>query len=229
MEPRRSLWGPSRPVASTGRPAQHSRADFVASAVEIAEQDGLEAVTMRRLADTLGTGAASAYRHLGSRDDLVDLMIDHVLADYRPPEPTGAQVDDVVIEFVHRLRFTRAHPWLIDALDHSQSLSPQRIRLIEISLARLASHPATGPRKIESLTVLAGLLSIQARYERAGQTLAPEVAEAQVRLLHQAAEDGDHPHLAAALSQPPTAPGEPADERFARVVRGVLEGLLSAY
>lgn len=181
---------------------------------------------MRRLGNELGTGAASAYRHLGSRDDLVELMIDHVLKGYLPPEPTGDPYDDVVADMVARLQFMRAHLWLVDALDHGSTLSPERIRLIEISLSRLAGHPAAGPTKLEALTVLAGMLSIQARHERAGHTLAPEIAEAQIQLLYRAAGDGEHPHLAAALSQPPPAPDEPPDQRFARVLRRTLEGLL---
>jgi len=227
MERRPTVWEPARGPATTGRPAQHSRSDFVRAALEIAERDGLNAVTMRRVADELGTGAASAYRHLGSRDDLVELMIDRLLEGYEVPEPTGDPYDDVIADLVERLRLLRAHPWLNDALDKSANLSPQRIRLFETSLQRLAPHPAAGPTKIEALTVLTGMLSIQARHERTGQILDPEAAQAQIRLLQQAAGDGAHPHLATALSQPPTASDELPDERFARVLRRVLEGLLA--
>lgn len=226
MESQPNLWGPSRARAATGRPAQRSRTDFVAAAVAIAERDGLAAVTMRRLANELGTGAASAYRHLGSRDDLIELMIDHVLEGYAPPRVTGDPNGDVVADLVARLRFMRTHPWLTDALDNSPGLSPERIRLIEISLERLADHPAAGALKIEALTVLGGILSIQARHERTGRTLEPTVAQAQIQLLQQAAGDGDHPHLASALSEPSPAPDESPDDCFARVLRRILEGLL---
>lgn len=226
MKSRPTTWDPSRAPAATGRRAQRSRTDFVAAAVAIAETDGLAAVTMRRLADKLGTGAASAYRHLGSREELVELMIDHVLANYEPPQRAGDPYEDVVADFVQRLRFMRAHPWLADALEMSQGLSPERIRLIELSLERLEGHPADGPTKLEALTVLAGVLSIQARHERAGQTLDPQVARAQIQLLEQAAADGVHPHLAAAMTQPSPTSDESPDDRFARVLRRILEGLL---
>lgn len=225
MKPRPTIWDRSRAPAATGRPAQRSRTDFVAAAVAIAETDGLAAVTMRRLADELGTGAASAYRHLGSREELVELMIDYVLASYEPPGRTGNPHEDVVADLVRRLRFMRAHPWLADALDMSQGLSPERIRLIELSLQRLDAHPADGPAKLEALTVLAGVLNIQARHERAGQTLDPHVARAQIQLLEHAADDGAHPYLAAAMAHPSPSDESP-DDRFARVLRRVLEGLL---
>lgn len=225
METRRTIWETSR-HAATGRPAKRSRADFVAAAIAVAERDGLAAVTMRRIGSELGTGAASAYRHVGSRDDLVDLMIDQALEAYEPPRPTGEPYDDVAAEFVHRLRFIRDHGWLIDAVEGSPRLSPQRIRQVEIGLERLASHPASGPMKVEALTVLAGMLMIQARNERVGRMLDPDVAGAQMELLQRAAGDGSHPHLGNALAEPASI-DESADERFRRVLRRVLEGLLS--
>ena len=192
----------------------------------VAENVGLGPVTMRRVAGELGTGAASLYRYLDTRDDLVDLMIDQTLATYRPPERTGEPHVDVVADLVERLRFIREHPWLIEAIDQRPMLSPQRIRLIELSLARLAEHPAPGPAKIEAVTVLAGMLHAQACHERDGGALDPPVARAQTELLHRAAGDGAHPHLAAALNQPPVPPSEAPDDQFARVLARTLEGLL---
>ena len=221
MEP--SLWNPA-PPATTGRPAQRGRSHIVDAATRIAARDGLAAVTMRRVAGELGTGAASLYRHLASREDLLDLMIDRALADYTPPALLGDALDDVVADLIERVRFLRNHPWLIDALDERPSLSPQRIRLMEIGLERLAGHPAPGATKIEALTVAAGMVSIQVRHEQAGRTLDPDVSRAQIALLHQAA--AENPHLATALGEPPPEPTEAPDERFARVLRGTLQGLL---
>jgi hypothetical protein len=70
------------------------------------------------------------------------------------------------------------------------------------------------------------MLSIQARHERDGRTLDPKIAQAQIELLRQAARDGSHPHLATAFREPPPASDESSDQRFARVLRRVLEGLL---
>lgn len=220
------IWNRTRAAATTGRPPRHGRAEIVSAAIRVAERDGLAAVTMRRVAAELGTGAASLYRHLDTRDDLLDLMIDHILHGYRPPRPTGDPYDDVVADLVQRLRFIRAHPWLIAAMESRPALSPERIRLVELGLARLAGHPAPGPAKIEALTVLAGMLDIQARHERAPQTLDPEIEQAQIELLRRAAADGDHPHLATALGEAPPTPQETPDERFARILHQTLTGLL---
>src|SRR5215468_4033019 len=75
--------------AAVGRPAQRSRAEVTAAAVAIADRDGLEAVSMRRVAAELGTGAASLYRYVETRDELLDLMTDEVAAEYSLPAPSG--------------------------------------------------------------------------------------------------------------------------------------------
>jgi AcrR family transcriptional regulator len=221
-----SIWTRRRTVAATGRPAQRRRADIVAAAIAVAAADGLAAMTMRRVAGELGTGAASLYRHLDTRDDLVDLMIDDVLEQYQSPPILGAPVEDVVADLMARLRFVRAHPWLIDAFEERPELSPQRIRLVELSLERLAQHPADGPTKLEAVTVAAGMLHTQLRHERSGGALDPQVAQAQIELLHRAAADGDHPRLAEVLSRP-TDTAVSSDSRFTGVLGRTLEGLLS--
>ena len=221
-----SIWSRSRATAATGRPAQRTREEIVAAAITVAEKDGLAAATMRRVGAELGTGAASLYRHLETRDDLLDLMIDHVLASYEPPAITGDPGEDVVCDLVARLRFVRPRPWLVDAMDVRAGISPERIRLIELSLARLAPHPADGPVKLGAIGVLAGMVNTQARHEREGGALDPGVAQAQMELLRRLADDGPHPHLARALGEPGTAEAESPDTRFACVLRRVLDGLL---
>lgn len=222
-----SIWTRVRTAAATGRPPQRGRDDIVSAAVAVAERDGLAAVTMRRVAGELGTGAASLYRHLDTRDDLLDLMIDEILREYRPPEVTGDPGADLVADLMQRLRFIRRHPWLTEAIESRPGLGPALIRLLELGLERLAGHPAPAPAKLEAVTVLSGMVYTQARHERQGGALDPDVAAAQVELLRRAAADGDHPHLAEALRRPPSAPTEPADAHFARVLRRTLDGLLS--
>ena len=65
------IW--ARPRALPKGPApSRSRAQIAASAVELADAEGLEAVSMRRVAMMLGIGAASLYRYLESKDELYD-------------------------------------------------------------------------------------------------------------------------------------------------------------
>src|SRR5580693_9468734 len=90
-----SIWV-RREHAAVGRPAQHSRAEITAAAVAIADADGLDAVSMRRVAAEFGTGAASLYRYVSTREDLIDLMIDSTAAEYSLAAPSGDWLADLI-------------------------------------------------------------------------------------------------------------------------------------
>lgn len=83
------------------------------TAILIADAEGLDAVSMRRLAGDLGTKATSLYRYVPSKDALLDLMADAALGEAELPQPTGIWRDDLAaIARAHRTTFHR-HPWLL--------------------------------------------------------------------------------------------------------------------
>src|SRR4051812_32747318 len=82
-------WIWARPARKGRGPApSHTRDAIVTAAVVLADADGIGAVSMRAVAAAIGTSAGSLYRYLSSRDDLVDLMADHVLREL-VPHPTS--------------------------------------------------------------------------------------------------------------------------------------------
>ncbi|GAB3999092.1 hypothetical protein GCM10029992_26880 [Glycomyces albus] len=81
--------------AAVGRPAERTRAEITAAAIAVADRGGPDAVSMRNIAEELGTGPASLYRYVGGRDDLLDLMVDATAAEYRLDPPTGDDVRDL--------------------------------------------------------------------------------------------------------------------------------------
>jgi AcrR family transcriptional regulator len=70
------------PVSRRGGPARPalSRAAIVAAALAIADRDGLDAVSMRRVAEELDTGASALYVYIENREDLLGAMFDHAMA-----------------------------------------------------------------------------------------------------------------------------------------------------
>ncbi len=223
------IWLRPEAGSNLGRPAELSRAQITAAALAVAEAEGLKAMTMRRVAAELGTASASLYRHLATRDDLVDLMVDRAFGDYEPAPTTGDWRADTAVEQLQRLRFLRAHPWLLDAVLDRPPVGPTVVRMFEHALSLLADHPAPGLIKMEVVGVLTGLVQTTAQNERPGQgVLDAEFMAAQATILVRAATDGTHPHLAAALAGPPPIPAETGDERLARILGHVLDGLLPA-
>src|SRR5512132_1614763 len=60
---------------------------IVRAALEVLDADGLDGLSMRRVAEELDTGPASLYWHVGSKDGLLDLLFDHVIGEQHVPDP----------------------------------------------------------------------------------------------------------------------------------------------
>jgi AcrR family transcriptional regulator len=105
------------------------------AAIAIADTDGLDAVSMRKIAIQVNHSTMSLYRHVGSKDDLVELMYDAVLGELTlPPTPTGDWRADVA-GFSRELRsLHHRHPW-IGRLGHRPTLGPNALRVVEHALA----------------------------------------------------------------------------------------------
>ncbi|MWA06683.1 TetR family transcriptional regulator [Actinomadura sp. LD22] len=119
------------------RPA-YSRAQITEAAVRIADTDGLEAASMRRIAADLGTGAMSLYRYVPSRDDLIELMYDHVVGTLRVPDrPTGDWRADLALVARNTREMLLAHPWAADLRRARPTFGPNQLRVLEFGYGAL--------------------------------------------------------------------------------------------
>lgn len=111
-----------------GPRAKVSTTRTVEEAVAIADADGLDGLTVRRLAARLGVAANAVYTHVGSRDDLLVLMADHVRARReRAPyadEHWRARVRQLAES---ELALHAAHAWLVDVTDQRTAFGPGTI------------------------------------------------------------------------------------------------------
>jgi len=128
----------SRQTRELPQPAQAgepplSRERIVTTAVELLDAQGLDGLTMRRLADRLGSGVMSLYWHVDNKEDVFDLSLDSVL-DYRGPSQT-AEPPDWREDVVHMLEDWRAsmlhHPWSASLLPR-RALGPNMLGRLEL-------------------------------------------------------------------------------------------------
>jgi AcrR family transcriptional regulator len=195
----------------------HSREEIVAAAVAIADADGLAAVSMRAVATRLGTAAASLYRYLDSRADLLNLMSDAVIGELPPPSDPAAGPLDSLVEVAQELRVLfKRHPWLIEAAQNISDFGPNSLAYFERCLAALATVPAPALAKLDAITMLPGIASVWARPQPGGLAFA-------------GIDGALYPNLIAALATA-TAGAQVAPERvqdlFGRTIRSLLRGLL---
>jgi AcrR family transcriptional regulator len=113
-----------------------SRDAIVAAAMMLLDRDGFEALSMRALADELGTGAASLYWHVGSKDGLLDLVFEHVIGEIPVPAADPARWREQVRELGRAQRAaTLRHPWLVRLSLGRIPMGPNAVRLSERVLA----------------------------------------------------------------------------------------------
>ncbi len=123
-------------MAATPTEQQGRRAEIVAAAVRIADAEGVEAVSMRRLADELGVATMTPYTHLESKDDLLDLMRDAVAAEMLLPEPLPEDWRAALRAIAHRTKDAfEAHPWVLDARPRYPRARINHLRHIEKSVS----------------------------------------------------------------------------------------------
>ncbi|MFJ6532526.1 TetR/AcrR family transcriptional regulator C-terminal domain-containing protein [Microbacterium sp. NPDC091662] len=126
------------PGATTGPPLSTAR--VVSTAISMADAEGIEAISMRRIAAELDIPTMSLYRHVESKDGLVLLMIDSVLGEesFPPPSDTDWRAD---LEVSARLQWAgfQRHPWLAGVMSISRpQLVPNGFRYTEWCLRALA-------------------------------------------------------------------------------------------
>jgi len=216
--------------AATGRPAKRSREEITAAAIAIADQDGLDAVSMRRIAAALGTGAASLYRYVDTREDLLDLMIDSTGSQYVFTAPTGDWLADLLSIGEQARVIMRRHPWLPSLLITRSTLGPNGLVLLEHVLEALAPHPAGPAAKLEAFAIFNAATALFVHNELTGGSARQQRNAAYLR---HALATGRHPRLTELLTPPSTEqaspPGAAPDpaERYRDILARIINGLLA--
>ncbi len=119
------------------RNATLSRAQIVDAAIAIADAEGAEAVSMRRIAQVLQAGAMSLYWHLAGKEHLLELMLDALMADVNVPEPTGDWRADLQVQARSIRAVLRRHAWVMDFIGARPPMGPNTLGNIDKSIAAL--------------------------------------------------------------------------------------------
>jgi AcrR family transcriptional regulator len=108
-----------------------SRTEIVSTAMTVADAEGPDAISMRRIARELGAGAMSLYWHVGSKEELLDLMLEAIEAEIEVPAPSGDWRTDLGT-FAYRIRAAMSrHRWAIDFIGSRPPSGPHDARNLE--------------------------------------------------------------------------------------------------
>jgi AcrR family transcriptional regulator len=108
-----------------------SLAEIVSAAIAVADAEGPEAISMRRIARELGAGAMSLYWYVGSKEELLDLMLESIEAEIEVPDPSGDWRADLVA-FAYRVRAAASrHRWAMEFVGSRPPTGPNDARNLE--------------------------------------------------------------------------------------------------
>ena len=153
------IW--TRPGPGARKP-RFSREQIAAAALAIADAEGFDAVSIRRVAAELGAGTMSLYRYISAKANLVALMDDAIMGESLIPDgQLPAHWRDALAMIA---RATRAvllrHPWAVQALQgrgaaaQDGAFGPNGIRHFEQSLAAVATAPLQTATKLDLIAIV---------------------------------------------------------------------------
>ncbi len=156
------LW--EEPEASrVGRPARVSRAEVVASAVALADGQGLSKVSMRAVARSLGVGTMTLYSHVPGREELIDLMIESAFAELELPGPDLEWRPALETYARAQWMMLRTHPWLLDINPWRMPLGPHVLTAQEVGARCLVDTGLSASQVVEIIGILDNAVSGAAR------------------------------------------------------------------
>ncbi|MEU4732839.1 TetR/AcrR family transcriptional regulator C-terminal domain-containing protein [Streptomyces sp. NPDC023588] len=129
-----SVW--DRPEPPT-RPVPLDRERIVAAAIALADEGGLDGVSLRKVAARLDAGPMRLYGYISTKQELFDLMVDEVYAEILPQEQPG-DWREALRTLAQRTRHAALrHEWLADLLGGRPALGPNALAVGEATLAAL--------------------------------------------------------------------------------------------
>lgn len=147
------LWG-TKPPPSRGRKPGLTVDRIVASAIEVADAEGLDGLSMRRVADALGVGTMSLYRYVPSKAELQDLMLDAVIV---PSVPAGSGWRDGLERLARSsLEGYLRHPWLLRMSLTRGAMGPNQTAALDVVLRSVEGIGLSGGERMAVVQLVTG-------------------------------------------------------------------------
>jgi AcrR family transcriptional regulator len=192
-----------------GPKPRYDRAAIAALAVRIADAEGLEAVTMRRIAGELGIGVMSLYNYFPAKDHLSQVMTDQLAGEYTYPATAAVDLRAAIGDLAGQAcEIARRHPWLAGLMQRPMPPGPNGLRYLDYFLGLLAGSRLDTGGKLEIIAIMSGFATMYGALSAGPAAEMGEGQAEQVRAITRAAGSGLYPNLAAALAEAGPARGQ---------------------
>ncbi len=195
------------------------------AAVSMANKDGIESLSMRKLGQALDVEAMSLYHHVANKDDLLDGIVDLVWSEIELPSGGGDWRAAIRGTAISAHDVLLRHSWSCSLVMSRATIHPARLRYIEAILGRLGEAGFSAGLTFHAYHALDSHVIGFTMWEVGHSIPAEDLADlaALVREISEA-----HPHLAEHAEQHMTGFGRDGDGEFAFVLDLILDGLARA-
>ncbi len=204
-----------------------SRDRIVARAIAIADAEGIDAVSMRRIASDLGATPMALYNHVASKDELINGIAAHLLQeiDVSSLDPTD-WAKSIKIGYTEFRRVLLRHPNLCPVLQRKSELSPAALRPIELAMSIFQGAGFTPAEALKAHWTLSGFVMGHVLWQLTNPLLDGEdgTSSLDALVLHHRRNlsDDEFPCLLAAL---PAMESYDMDEAWEWGIDAIIEGL----
>jgi AcrR family transcriptional regulator len=198
------VWTRTEPVR---RRPRLSREEIAATAVRIADTEGLEALSMRRLAAELDAGTMTLYYYVRTKDELLALVTDAVMGELVVPagESLPGEWREAVSVIARRSRDAlRRHPWMFDIAD-DPAVGPNSVRHFEQTMQAVAGLDADFVTKLDVVTAVDEYVFGFCLHERTTFLEDAATGEAMQRYVTELIATGEFPELTRLVQREGTA------------------------
>ncbi|WP_393916258.1 TetR/AcrR family transcriptional regulator [Halostreptopolyspora alba] len=216
-----------------------SREQITSAALTIADTEGVATVTMRRIAQELGCGTMSLYRHVRTKDEVLDLIVDAALGEEeRPDTPSGDWRADLYRLARAKRTVLLRHPWLSHVVAGRPVLGPNAIASTEYALSALAGLGLSMDETVRIINTLHAFVNgfVQTEIEESKWRRHPESEASEAReddwreatlpYLQHVIESGRYPHFTRMVYEAESSPD--TDASFEWQLERVIDGLSPA-
>jgi AcrR family transcriptional regulator len=197
-----------------------SRERIARAGLELADRDGFEALSMRRLAGELGAGTMTLYGHFRDKRELLDAVIDTAAAELEFPELEGAWRDQVRQLVAHTRELLARHPSVVEIWARQPVLGPVGLQWVEAGLEILEE---VGFETEEAVKAFRLLVIYTYGFALFGAARSSGAARESTRAALEALPPERYPRLTEAAGTFAAAMG--SEEAFAYGLDRILDGL----
>lgn len=217
----RLLWG-DRERPPRGPKPSLTVQGIVAEAIRLADAEGIEMLSMQRLAAELGVGTMSLYRYVPSKDDLITLMLDAAIGS--PPEIEHRDWRSALEMWARACaEIFDDHPWALSVVTRPRTMGPNEVAYVEAALHVLSGTGLSHTEMINTVILLNGFVC----------GIAPMLARARanerglidIELIAETGQAGTYPTVAAVMRSPHVRKQRGMKDSFESGLQCLLDGV----